>query len=190
MNTFRFKPIALALLVMVGTLTLNCGYAQILLTELPKLKALKVNSTKVITSGLPTDEQFSDLQQAGVDLVIDLIPKNNPNANPNELHAATQAGLTYVNIEVDWKQPQIQDVEQFFEVMNTHKGKDILIHCAANYRASAFYYLYQITHERMDAEAAFKVTLTPWGNDIEQSLSEYPQWQALIHQIKEKYQIQ
>jgi protein tyrosine phosphatase (PTP) superfamily phosphohydrolase (DUF442 family) len=47
--------------------------------------------------------------------------------------------MEYVHIGVDWNKPTREDVEQFFKVMDANQDKDILIHCAANYRASAFY---------------------------------------------------
>ncbi|QYJ87264.1 protein tyrosine phosphatase family protein [Shewanella mesophila] len=160
------------------------AHAAITPTSLSDIKAIKLNSDTIITSGLPTTEQFDVLKQAGIDLVINLIPNDNPNGHKNEAELVAKAQMQYAHISVDWQRPTLADVEQFFTIMDANKDKDILIHCAANYRASAFYYLYestQLTHTDNQA-----ITMSPWG-DLKSSLAEYPQWQALIEAVKHKY---
>ncbi|WP_179024205.1 protein tyrosine phosphatase family protein [Shewanella sp. Scap07] len=150
-------------------------------STLSEIKAVQFHDGNVITAGLPTAEQISALSEAGVDLVINLIPKNNPHAIGNEQQLVQDAGMAYINIEVDWQQPKSSDVEQFFAAMEQNKTKSVFVHCAANYRASAFYYLYldKLTPRQVNQAQI----MAPWG-DLQQSLKQYPQWQQLIEKMQ------
>ncbi|ARD20945.1 protein tyrosine phosphatase family protein [Shewanella japonica] len=174
------------LIAMVSLALINPVAAEIDPSQLDDIKAIKINNTQVITAGLPKAEEFKTLQQAGVEVVINLIPKNNPNYLAQESQLVTDLGMKYENIEVDWQQPTIEDVEQFFMVMDSHNDKSILVHCAANYRASAFYYLYLATQGIDVSGQMLDDTLSPWG-DLQQSFVKYPQWQQLIEDVKHKY---
>jgi uncharacterized protein (TIGR01244 family) len=149
-------------------------------SKLGDIKAVKFNNQQVITSGLPTELQFEQLAQAGIKTVINLIPNDNPNALPNEQQIVTQLGMNYHNISVDWQQPTPENLQQFFSLMQQNGDAPVLVHCAANYRASAFYYLYQTSQNTAPSMAE---ALTPWG-DLQQSFAEYPQWQKLIEDVQ------
>ncbi|GAA0780695.1 MULTISPECIES: protein tyrosine phosphatase family protein [Pseudomonadati] len=153
--------------------------------KLQQIKAVKFNNNQVITAGLPTIEEFSLLQQAGVKTVINLIPHNNPNALKNEQQIVTDLGMQYHNISVDWQQPTLENVDQFFALMQANNNQAVVVHCAANYRASAFYYLYLVTQQHQAVD--INNVLSPWG-DLPTSFKAYPQWQALIETVKQKYQ--
>ncbi|WP_394129494.1 protein tyrosine phosphatase family protein [Shewanella maritima] len=173
---------------MIFALTFSAmpAVADITSSELPAVKALKINNPQVVTAGLPTEAQFSALANAGVEVVINLIPTDNTHYLDSEPDLVQQAGMTYENIEVDWQQPQLADVQQFIKLMDQHKGKSVLVHCAANYRASAFYYLYQLSQGLDASDKQMQQSLSPWG-DLQQSFAKYPQWQALIEQVKQQY---
>jgi protein tyrosine phosphatase (PTP) superfamily phosphohydrolase (DUF442 family) len=170
--------------ILSNLLSISSTQAAISPATLGELKAVEFNGDNIITSGLPSDVEFAKLQQAGVDLVINLIPAGNPSGHQDEASLVTGANMEYVHIGVDWNKPTREDVEQFFKIMDANQGKDILIHCAANYRASAFYYLYQLKSGVKDGEAIQQSTLRPWG-DLSSSFTEYPQWQKLIEEVKE-----
>ncbi|GIU50434.1 protein tyrosine phosphatase family protein [Shewanella sp. KT0246] len=179
----------LSMTVMMTALSvgaINPAAAEINPAHLNDIKAIKINNSQVITAGLPTSAEFQTLQQAGVEVVINLIPTDNPNFLTEEPKLVSDAGMQYENIEVNWQQPKIEDVEQFFAVMEQHNDKSILVHCAANYRASAFYYLYLATQGIDVSGEVLEDTLSPWG-DLQQSFAKYPQWQALIDEVKLKY---
>ncbi|MEC4726114.1 protein tyrosine phosphatase family protein [Shewanella sp. D64] len=171
----------IALLTSIFSLTTQAAISP---DTLEGIKAIEFNNDNIITSGLPSKAEFSKLQQAGVDLVINLIPAGNASGHQDEASLVTGANMEYVHIGVDWNKPTREDVEQFFKVMDANSDKDILIHCAANYRASAFYYLYQLKSGAIDSEVIQESTLRPWGN-LTTSFAEYPQWHKLIEEIKE-----
>ena len=50
--------------------------------------------------------------------------------------------MTYRHIPVDFTAPQLQDLENFFSVMDASRDKGVFVHCAANYRVSSFVALY------------------------------------------------
>ncbi|MBO1897420.1 MAG: protein tyrosine phosphatase family protein [Shewanella sp.] len=149
-------------------------------SKLGDIKAIKFNNQQVITAGLPTEPQFAQLAQAGIKTVINLIPNDNPHALQNEQQIVTQLGMNYHNISVDWQNPTQENLQQFFSLMEQNGDAPVLVHCAANYRASAFYYLYQTRQKKAPTMAE---ALTPWG-DLQQSFAEYPQWKKLIEDVQ------
>jgi uncharacterized protein (TIGR01244 family) len=149
-------------------------------SKLGDIKAIKFNNQQVITAGLPTEQQFKQLAQAGIKTVINLIPNDNPHALQNEQQIVTQLGMNYHNISVDWQNPTQENLQQFFSLMEQNGDAPVLVHCAANYRASAFYYLYQTRQKKAPTMAE---ALTPWG-DLQQSFAEYPQWKKLIEDVQ------
>lgn len=153
-------------------------------SKLGDIKAVKFNNPQVITSGLPTEQQFEQLAQAGIKTVINLIPNDNPNALPGELQIVTQLGMNYHNISVDWQNPTQENLAQFYRLMQQNGDAPVLVHCAANYRASAFYYLYQT---RQNNAPSMAEALSPWG-DLQQSFAQYPQWQQLIEEATQQSQ--
>ena len=46
--------------------------------------------------------------------------------------------------------------------MKKYQGEKVLVHCQLNYRASAFAYLYQVTEQKVDKEAALKQLKSLW----------------------------
>ncbi|WP_028111820.1 protein tyrosine phosphatase family protein [Ferrimonas kyonanensis] len=150
---------------------------------LADIKDVQFNSERVITAGLPTEAQFPQLKAAGVDLVINLIPVDNRSGHADEASLAASAGLDYINIEVDWKQPTQANLQRFFEVMDANTDRDVLVHCAANWRASAFYYLYLLHSGSADSNELQHQVMMPWG-DLKASLGKYPQWQRLITEAR------
>ncbi|WP_025823332.1 protein tyrosine phosphatase family protein [Shewanella marina] len=153
---------------------------------LQQIRAVQQNDNRVITSGLPTPEQIKKLAESGVNVVINLMPNATNKEYNNEAQLVQQAGMEYIYIPVDWQNPTLENVNQFFDAMQTHQGKNILIHCLANYRASAFYHLYEVTQLGKNPLSSMQKTMQPWG-DLNQSLKQYPQWQQLIEQVKQRY---
>ncbi|MCL1094016.1 protein tyrosine phosphatase family protein [Shewanella kaireitica] len=173
------------LIILLTSLFSTIAIAAVSPEKLQEIKALQFNDDNIITAGLPTESQFPLLQQAGVELVINLIPVGNPSGHDDEADFVANTGMQYQQIDVDWQQPTLENVEQFFAIMDANKGKRILIHCAANYRASAFYYLYELKQGHADTDDFKQRTMQPWGK-LSESLAEYPQWNTLIETVKQE----
>lgn len=169
---------SLVLALFLGAPLANANIESI--ENLQGIRASQQQAPQLLSSGLPNEQQFSLLKQAGVDVVINLMPDSSKDAHPDEGKLVTQAGMDYVYIPVDWQNPKVEDVEAFFAAMDQHKGKDVLVHCLANYRASAFAYLYQLKQGQNPNMAQ---TMAPWNDE----LTIYPKWQALLTEVSAKY---
>ena len=120
---------------------------------------------RLTTSGVVTVEQLHDLRRGGYDAVINLLPDSHEHAVPGEARIVEELGLDYVSIPVDFDAPTHADLVAFTEAMDTRAGRRVHVHCAANYRVSAFLALYLL------------------GN---RALSE-PQADALVHDVWDPY---
>lgn len=61
------------------------------------------------TSAQPTVAEFEAIKQAGVEIVINLARSDSPDAIVNEIQIAQENGLHYINIPVDFKNPDTAD---------------------------------------------------------------------------------
>lgn len=171
---------SLILALFLGAPLANATVESKSVEKLQDIRALQQQASQLLSSGLPNEQQFVLLKQSGVDVVINLMPDSSKDAHPDEGKLVTQAGMDYVYIPVDWQNPKVEDVEAFFAAMEQHKGKDVLVHCLANYRASAFAYLYQL---KQGQKPEIEKTMAPWNGE----LSSYPKWQVLLADVSQKY---
>ncbi|NEQ18993.1 MAG: hypothetical protein F6K28_03300 [Microcoleus sp. SIO2G3] len=98
---------------------------------------------------------------------------------PDEKEIIESQGMQYVHIPVVWEKPTIENVNEFFSVMEANGDKKILVHCAANMRVSAFMYLYRRIHEHMSDEEAKK--------DLQKIWNPNENWQKFMNQVIENY---
>lgn len=133
---------------------------------------VKVSET-LATSGQIAYDQIESLRDAGYELVVNLAPAS---AGANELEGflVVEAGLSYVHIPVDWREPSMRDLEMFYRVMEANKDRKVFVHCFANMRASAFTYLYRTLVAGVDDETALADMHAVWDP------MELDQWAGLI----------
>ena len=93
---------------------------------------------RITTSGQPTEAQLADIASLGVRLVINLALSSSPRALPDEAAAVGALGMAYLHIPVDFGNPAEADFAAFCAAMNDAREELVHIHCAANYRVSAF----------------------------------------------------
>jgi len=74
-------------------------------------------------------------------------------------------GMDYVHIPVQFNAPTEENFRAFIAAMDTHRGKKILVHCAANYRVTAFVGLYRVLCEGWAADKAFEPMRSVWEPD-------------------------
>ena len=101
------------------------------------------------------------------------------NALPDEKQIIESQGMQYVHIPVVWEKPTIENVNEFFSVMEANSDKKVFVHCAANMRVSAFIYLYQRLHESISEEEAKK--------DLHKIWIPNENWQKFMEQVIENY---
>ena len=97
---------------------------------------------RLTTSGILSIEQLEHLGREGYDCVINLLPDDSEYAVPSERDVIEGQGIDYVHIPVDFAAPTHADFAAFATAMDAHAGAKVHVHCAANYRVSAFYAVY------------------------------------------------
>jgi protein tyrosine phosphatase (PTP) superfamily phosphohydrolase (DUF442 family) len=110
----------------------------------------------------------------GYDVVIDLLPGDSSYAVANEGAIVQSQGVGYVHIPVDFAAPTHADLDSFTTAMDENAGKAIHVHCAANYRVSAFYSLYALAKGWWSAKEADAHIRDVWNPE------EYPAWERFI----------
>ncbi|WP_017314339.1 protein tyrosine phosphatase family protein [Mastigocladopsis repens] len=132
-------------------------------------------SDSMATSGQPTKEQFSAIKQAGYQTVVNLALAESTNALPDEKQIVEAQDMQYVHIPVVWEKPTLENVNEFFSVMEANTDKKVFVHCAANMRVSAFMYLYRRLHECISEEDAKK--------DLQKIWVPNENWQNFMNQV-------
>ena len=128
------------------------------------------------SSGQIHAEHAPLLQSLGVKTVVNLAVYNEE-YNGSENQWVVEGGMTYVHLPVDFDRPTSSDLERFYQLMDALADETVWVHCIANYRASAFTYLYRI-NERGDSRKDAKALLDQiWTDEL---LDEYPQWVELM----------
>ena len=115
----------------------------------PVMNYHRVNE-RLVTGGHLLDGGAATLKAQGVSVVINL----RDDSPTDEQRQFTEQGIEWINIPVAWRNPKHEDFRRFTEIMNEHQDDHVLVQCAANYRASAMTYLYQVTVEGVPAETA------------------------------------
>ena len=78
-------------------------------------------SDQLSTSGQISLDDIDSVDSAGFDVVVNLAPAR-WERNFEEGFRVTQAGMTYIQIPVDWANPALRDLELFFDVMDGERG--------------------------------------------------------------------
>lgn len=140
---------------------------------------LRINE-QLATSGQITYDEIALLEEAGFEVVINLAPADEER-NGSEGFLVTQAGMTYIQIPVSWKNPAPRDLELFFDVMEANKDRKVYVHCFANMRVSAFVYLYR-TLSLGEPETTAREDMEKIWDPNSQA-----QWASFIQQIQASY---
>jgi uncharacterized protein (TIGR01244 family) len=131
-------------------------------------------SERITTSGLVSVAQLGDLRHEGYDAVINLLPDSHERAVTDEANIVRDQGIDYVHIPVDFDAPTHADLEAFSQAMTDRVGQKIHIHCAANYRVSAFYSLYALQHGTCTEQEADELVRDVWDP------ADHPAWREFI----------
>jgi protein tyrosine phosphatase (PTP) superfamily phosphohydrolase (DUF442 family) len=128
------------------------------------------------TAGQPTPNQFALIRAARYTDVINLAAPESANALANEGKLVNAQNMSYTHIPVPWEAPTAQHITAFFNVMDRLKNnkQKILVHCAANYRASVFTYKYLTLREGLSAEDATTPLLKKWLPQMDDN------WKAIM----------
>ncbi|MGD9146123.1 MAG: protein tyrosine phosphatase family protein [Anaerolineae bacterium] len=133
------------------------------------------------TGGQPTAEQFSDIQTAGYEVVVNLAMPDSTNALPNEAELVREQGMEYVHIPVVWEDPGDDDLDRFFRTMAQARGRKVFVHCVVNWRVSCFVYLYRVVELGIAMKRAEQSLLRIWKPE--------PVWQGFLERSLARYEV-
>ena len=133
-------------------------------------------SENLFTAGMPKAEELTDAAQRGVEMVINLAPHEVSNALSGETELVTSLGMQYINIPVIWNTPTKDGLDRFMDIMDENQDKKILVHCQANFRATAFVALYRILRQGWNADDAMAGMHQIWDAE------DYPIWKMFIEE--------
>lgn len=135
-------------------------------------------SESLITAGQPTEEQLRAAAVEGITDIINLATVPGRTSLADEAGLVRSLGMAYHHIPVEWENPTQADFAAFAAVMDGLAGTKTLLHCAANFRASAFYALYGMKRLGWSEGRADAFMASIWTG------SNYPIWQSFIAEMK------
>lgn len=131
-------------------------------------------SESLVCGGQPTADQLRAAAAEGFTTVINLAMRSSDNALEDEAALVRSLGMAYYHIPVNWEHPTEPDFAAFDQRMQTLPPGKTLLHCAANYRVTAFYSLYGLKNLGWSVEQARAFRSQIWES------SDYPVWDAFI----------
>ena len=135
-------------------------------------------SDQLATAGQPTEDQLKSAAAEGFVTVINLATLDGRSALPDEAGLVDSLGMAYHHIPVEWGNPEDSDFEAFERVMSQLPVGKTLIHCAANFRVTAFYSLYAQKQLGWSESQADEFRSAIWKG------SNYPVWEQFIAHMK------
>jgi len=139
----------------------------------------KVND-QLITGGQPKEEHLKAAAEEGFKTVINLATINPRYSLEDEAGLVQSLGMSYHHIPVDWENPLESDFESFEKIFKQVPVEKTLVHCAANFRVTAFYSLYAQKHLGWTEAQANEFRDSIWHG------SNYPVWEKFIGEMKRK----
>jgi uncharacterized protein (TIGR01244 family) len=125
------------------------------------------------TSGVVGSERLSQLSDAGYELIVNLLPDAHDQAVADEQQILESQGISYEHIPVDFKSPTLDDFDHFATVMNSAEGQRIHVHCAANWRVTAFLLLYAEAQSKLNATEIEAIMSTVWDPEADEVWSNF-----------------
>mgnify|MGYP003435495836 FL=1 len=105
------------------------------------LNHIKINEL-ISTSGQLKIEEFELIANEGFEVVINLAVPTTSNSLENEDKIVSNLNMSYIHIPVSFENPKISDLRLFLNILQSLGANKVWIHCAKNYRVSAFIYVY------------------------------------------------
>lgn len=130
------------------------------------------------TAGQPTEEQLRAAAAEGYKTIINLATIDPRYSLKDEGGLVASLGMQYHHIPVPWAQPSDADFAAFERAMQAAGEGKTLVHCAANFRASAFYALYAMKHLGWSQAQAEEFRASIWRG------SDFPVWEEFIRRTQ------
>lgn len=131
------------------------------------------------TGGQPTEAQLAEVAAAGYGAVVNLGLLDPKYCLPDEAGLAASLGLAYRHIPVKFDAPTLADFDDFLATLDGWSDRRVFVHCAANYRVSAFVSIYgelRLGWTPAEAEAHARRLWSP--NEV---------WLAFLREARARY---
>jgi protein tyrosine phosphatase (PTP) superfamily phosphohydrolase (DUF442 family) len=129
---------------------------------------------RLTTSGFVTAAHLEHLHDEGYAAVINLLPDGHDLALVDEARILAEQGVDYVYLPVDFDAPTAADLDAFTDALDARLDQKVHVHCAANYRVTAFYSLYARRRGLWTAAEADRLVGEIWNP------AEHPAWAAFL----------
>jgi protein tyrosine phosphatase (PTP) superfamily phosphohydrolase (DUF442 family) len=174
MSYFRMMPfMALAIFPSMGNIALAA--------ELSEIRNYIEYSPSFSSAGQPSNEQLELLEAEGFERVAYIAFSNSDGAIADEDAIVKKLGMDYIQVPVTWDAPTKSDFYAFAGAMQREPGKRTLLHCQANFRASAFSLLYRVLYDNVSLADAKADMNTIWQPNAV--------WKKLIFAVLEDNEI-
>jgi protein tyrosine phosphatase (PTP) superfamily phosphohydrolase (DUF442 family) len=130
------------------------------------------------TGGQPTEEQLKAAAAEGYRTIINLATIDPRYSLKDEGASAAALGMKYHHIPVPWDRPSDADFAAFEKAMQSAGEDKTLVHCAANFRATAFYALYAMKHLGWSRARAEEFRASVWRG------SDFPVWEEFVQRTQ------
>ena len=125
-----------------------------------------LDDARLLTAGQPSEDQLEDAARQGVHVIINLALHDDPRYSlRDEAGTVRGLGMEYIHIPVQFSSPTENDLRAFCDAMDAHKDQKVLVHCAANFRVTAFIGLYRVIRDGWPPEKAFEPMRSVWEPD-------------------------
>jgi len=135
-------------------------------------------SDTLACAGQPREGQLASIAEEGYNVIINLGLSDGKYALADEAASVKALGMEYHHIPVQFDNPQLGELQAFIADMQQHNGEKVLVHCAANYRASAFTGLYLFAEGKLTEEAMQEFIEQVWQPDAvwQQFIEDSVEW--------------
>ncbi|MEE4217766.1 MAG: protein tyrosine phosphatase family protein [Xanthomonadales bacterium] len=133
--------------------------------DLSDIENYREYSPSFSSAGQPGEEQFGLLKREGFERIVYIAFNSSRGAVENEDQVAKDLGMDYVQVPVAWEKPLKSDFYAFAGAMQQEPQKKTLLHCQANYRASAFAFLYRVLYQGVPVAEAKAAMNSVWQPD-------------------------
>lgn len=117
-------------------------------------------------AGQPSEMHFHALHDQGYGVVINLAPNTTVDGvELDEPALLARLGIDYHHIPVPWTAPDRSHYEAFAAAMAQAGQRRTLVHCAMNYRVTAFYSIYAMEELGWSREQADALLDRVWNSD-------------------------
>jgi protein tyrosine phosphatase (PTP) superfamily phosphohydrolase (DUF442 family) len=110
--------------------------------SLDEIKNFATVNDQIGTAGQPSEGELRDVAADGYAAVINLGLLNPEYCLPDEAGLAASLGLAYRHLPVSFDAPALADFDAFVAAMDAWADRRVFVHCAANFRVSAFMAVY------------------------------------------------